>query len=82
MSLSIPRDPSHYQLTIHAKQRRRERDIPLDAIAATIEEGEVRRTHKSGSRLFVSDVEGCDEPLGVVADVTDGDIQTVCWRTS
>lgn len=76
----IPRDPSHYRLSIHAGQRRVERDIPKEAIADTIETGEVRHTNHENKRLFVKQYPGDEYPVGVVANVEDGEIVTVEWR--
>lgn len=47
------RDPNDYRLSAHAMQRRRERDVPLDAIAKAIESGEKAERKGPGTRLRV-----------------------------
>lgn len=76
----VPRDPGAYRLSIHANQRRLDRDIPKPAVATTIEDGEVKSTHRSECRLFEREVPGDARKLGVVANVHDGEILTVMWR--
>lgn len=79
-SSGIPRDPGFYRLSMHANQRRKERDIRKREVAQAIREGEVRRTHEAAKRLFVVDIAGADERVGVVANTQDGEICTVMWR--
>lgn len=80
MSAQAPRDPSDYRLSIHAGQQRTHRDIPKAAIKEAIRYGEIRDTHKPQTKLFVADYPGEDLPVGVVADIHDGEIVTVEWR--
>lgn len=78
--MSISRDPSDYSPTIHAGQQAKHRDITFSEVADTIEKGEVRNTNKSTVRLFVHEFEHYDRPVGVVADVTNGEVITVEFR--
>lgn len=79
---AVPRDPSHYHPSTHAKQMSRDRGISFSKAAETISDGEVRRTHKPKCKLFVKEFAGDDYPVGVVANVEDGHILTVEWRTA
>lgn len=77
---NISRDPEDYRLSIHAGQQLRERDIPKLAVPEALIAGDIRHTHEREKRLFVTDYPGCDRPVGVVANVHDGEIVTVMWR--
>lgn len=77
---TISREPSDYRLSVHAGQQRVHRDIPKLAIPEAIIAGEVRDTHEREKKLFVAEYPGCDRPVGVVANVADGEIVTVMWR--
>lgn len=76
----VPRDPSEYRLSIHAQQRRRERDIACPEIAQAIRGGEVRNTDKANLRHFVCDLPEAEPPVYVAADITSGEIVTVGWK--
>lgn len=38
----FPRDPEHYEMSVHALQQHKDRNIPLEAVAECIENGEKR----------------------------------------
>lgn len=76
----ISRDVGHYSLTIHARQQMKYRNIDELMIAETIENGEIRNSHKEDSCLFIHEFWFADEPVAVIANYLDGDIQTVEWR--
>lgn len=78
--LTIPRDASHYRLSVHAGQQRVDRDIPKAAIADTLETGSIRQTHRPNVRMFTKQYPGDEWPVAVVADVVSGEILTVEMR--
>ena len=75
---SVPRDAGYYHPTGHAKQRRKYRDIDWEFVALTIEEGEVRKSHKTNCRVFRKEFQTVD-PVKVIANIETGEIVTVCW---
>lgn len=75
----IPREPSHYQHTVHSKQQRRDRGIDNQTIADVIESGDVWKANKPHQREFVKWVGELPQPIGVVVDPRDGSIITVEW---
>jgi|GEM_PF-1523773 len=79
-SADVSRDPSEYRLSIHAQQRRRERDIECSEIAEAIRGGEVRNTDDVDLRHFVYELPDADVPVYAAADVTSGEIVTVGWK--
>jgi len=76
----VPRDPSHYELTIHAKQQRRHRDIHPQYIEETIKEGKIKNSHGENCVLFVREFISKDNPIGVVVNYGSGKIITVEYR--
>lgn len=75
---SPPRDPSAYSPTIHAGQRKRDRNVEWEDVADVIREGELRQTHNADRKMFVDDVDGT--PLGVVVHRDTQEIVTVEWK--
>jgi len=79
--MSINQDPSHYSPSIHAVQKKRERDISWEYVAETIESGEAHATPAQDRVLFVKEFEDTESPVGVVVLPDMGEIVTVEWRT-
>jgi len=77
---AVDRDPSEYRLTLHAQQRRRERDIECSEIAEAIRGGEIRQTDKGHLRHFVYELETADPPMYAAVDVNAGKVVTVGWK--
>lgn len=78
--MGVPRNPEEYHPTVHAVDRAKSRGIDWVLVSKTIQEGEVKRSHKDGCRLFINDYHHTDDPVGVVANVESGEIVTVQWR--
>jgi len=78
--MSVPREPKHYFPSVHAIDRAKARGIDWDIVSKTIQEGEIKKSHKDGCRLFVKDYQHTDNPVGVVANIESGEILTVQWR--
>ena len=78
--MRVPRDLENYYLTTHAKQQRRHRDIHLQYVEETINEGDIKPSPKENCVLFVREFISKDKPVGVVADYVDGAIITVEYR--
>jgi len=76
----VPREPEFYHPTTHAGQQRKDRGIEWVQVSKTLADGRVKTSHKKCCRLFIREFEGLDKPVGVVADVTNGEIVTVEWR--
>jgi len=79
---NIPRDAGFYWSSIHAGDMRRKRGIGIDTVITTLEEGEIRNSHKKTCRVFVKDFETLKKPVHVVADVETGEIVTIAWHTN
>jgi hypothetical protein len=77
---NVPRDPSHYSPSIHAGQQRKHREIPWDAVAATLREGEVRPSAKPSCRVFVARPTWTEGPVRVIANPECGEIVTIAWE--
>jgi len=77
---AVPRDASHYRLSVHAGQQRVDRDIPKSAIADTLETGKISQTHRQNVKMFTKQYPGDEWPVAVVANITDGEILTVEMR--
>ena len=76
----VPRDPSHYRLSMHAAQRRKNRGITFEQIANTIESGIVQEAKGGHPTVeFVHVPMGSDEAVGVVANAADGTVKTCYW---
>lgn len=78
--MSVPREPKHYFPSVHAIDRAKARGIDWDIVSKTIQDGEIKKSHKDGCRLFVRDYQHTDNPVGVVANIESGEILTVQWR--
>lgn len=78
--MSVPREPKHYFPSVHAIDRAKARGIDWDIVSKTIQDGEIKKSHKDGCRLFVKDYQHTDNPVGVVANIETGEILTVQWR--
>jgi len=74
------RDPSSYSPTVHCVQQYKHRDIALEDIAATIKEGKQKTTHKEDVYLFIKEFSWYEQPIGVVANIKNGNILTVEYR--
>ena len=78
--MPVSRNPEDYYPSQHACQRAKYRNIDWPLVASTIKDGEVRNSHKDGCKVFVEDYHFTDDPVGVVVDITSGEIITVQWR--
>lgn len=75
----VPRKASHYWLSIHAKQMRRERNIPMDLIGKAITDGELvnGKPNESETRMFTLEWPGRAHNIGVVVEPDTGKVRTV-----
>lgn len=80
MSSQVPREPSNYQPTTHAVQQSKHRKIDFKDVAQVIQEGATRPTHKDDCYLFISELPHYNDPIGVVANIQNGNILTVEYR--
>lgn len=78
--INIPRNPSYYSPSTHAKQQRKHRDIPWELVAETIETGELIGDHRQDCEKFIEEFEGVDLPVCVVVNYEMGVVITVEWR--
>jgi len=76
----IPRDPEFYHPSDHAVQQAKYRNIDWVDVAKTIQEGEIKATHKDNCHLFIKEFHYTDKPVGVVANTKQGKIITVEFR--
>jgi hypothetical protein len=76
----IPRDPEFYHPSEHARIRKRERDMSWDKVSNTIQNGRVKNAKGENCKLFVAEYEQDENPVGVMANVDNGEIITVQYR--
>jgi len=78
--MTISRNPDDYYPSDHATIRAKERGIDWPVVVNVIEQGEIKDSHKEDCVLFVDEYSFTPDPVGVVADYTDGEIITVEYR--
>jgi len=79
---NIPRDAGFYYPTTHTVDRAKTRDIDMELIATTIEDGYVQPA-KGNKNLhrFIKEYAWLEHPIGVVANIKTGEIVTVFKNT-
>jgi hypothetical protein len=78
--LRVSRDPEDYTCSTHAKQNRKWRNIKWWQVSEAIKSGEIRDSHKKYCKLFVKDLDGYENPVGVVVNAVQGKVITIEWR--
>jgi hypothetical protein len=78
--LRVSRDPEDYTPTMHSRQQQKWRDIEGWQVAKTIKEGEIRDSHKKYCKLFIKELDGYENPVGVVVNAVQGKVITIEWR--
>jgi len=78
--MTISRNPEDYYPSEHAYAQAKKRGIDLPLVASTIQDGEIKNSHKENCKLFVEEFHFTDRPVYCVANINDGEIITIGWR--
>jgi len=76
----ISRNPEQYELSVHALNKAKQRDIPFETVSEAIRSGEIEPSPRDNCKVFVHNVHTDVLPIGVVVNVVDKDIITIEWE--
>jgi len=78
--MDISRNPEQYELTNHAYNKAKQRDIPFELVSNVIQNGDISDAEGDNCKLFVNESHLDILPVGVVANVDTKEIITIEWQ--
>jgi len=78
--MDISRNPKQYDLSVHALNKAKQRDIPFETVSEAIRSGDIEPSPRDNCKVFVHDSHITNLPIGVVVNVVDKDIITIEWE--